>query len=89
MTMRKPSKSLDLWMNGHQVGQWSIEAGVDVLQYDSQWLHNKLGRPLSLSLPFTPGNLPHKGEKVRFYFENLLPDHQEVRNRVEIGRAHV
>ena len=82
MTMRKPSKSLDLWMNGHQVGQWSIDAGVDVLQYDSQWLHNKLGRPLSLSLPFTPGNLPHKGEKVRFYFENLLPDHQEVRNRV-------
>ncbi len=34
MTMRKSSKSLDLWMNGHQVGQWSIEAGVDVLQYD-------------------------------------------------------
>lgn len=80
--MRKSSKALDLWMNGYKVGTWSIEAGVDVLQYDRQWLQNKLGRPLSLSLPFTPGNLPHKGEAVRFYFENLLPDHQEVRERV-------
>ena len=80
--MRKSSKALDLWMNGYKVGTWSIEAGVDVLQYDRQWLQNKLRRPLSLSLPFTPGNLPHKGESVRFYFENLLPDHQEVRERV-------
>lgn len=81
--MRKSSKALDLWMNGYKVGTWSIEAGVDVLQYDRQWLHNAaLRRPLSLSLPFTPGNLPHKGEAVRFYFENLLPDHQEVRERV-------
>lgn len=80
--MRKSSKSLDLWMNGHKVGTWSIEAGVDVLQYDEQWLRNPLRRPLSLSLPFTPGNLPHKGEAVRFYFENLLPDHQEIRERV-------
>lgn len=80
--MRKSSKSLDLWMNGYKVGTWSIEAGVDVLQYDIQWQQNKLRRPLSLSLPFTPGNLPHKGEAVRFYFENLLPDHQEVRQRV-------
>src|SRR5690606_14085108 len=40
------------------------------------------GRPLSLSLPFTPGNPPQRGEAVRTYFENLLPDSKEIRERV-------
>jgi serine/threonine-protein kinase HipA len=37
---------------------------------------------LSLSLPFTPGNRPHRGEAVRTYFENLLPDSKIIRERV-------
>ncbi len=76
------SKALALWMNGQFVGTWSIEAGGDVLQYDATWTRSLLGRPLSLSLPFTPGNLPHKGDAVRFYFENLLPDSKDIRERV-------
>jgi serine/threonine-protein kinase HipA len=75
-------KALGLWMNGHFVGTWSMEAGGDVLQYDSQWVSSPLRRPLSLSLPFTPGNRPHKGDVVRFYFENLLPDSKDIRERV-------
>jgi serine/threonine-protein kinase HipA len=75
-------KVLGLWMNGHFVGTWSMEAGGDVLQYDSQWVNSPLRRPLSLSLPFTPGNRPHKGDAVRFYFENLLPDSKDIRERV-------
>jgi serine/threonine-protein kinase HipA len=43
---------------------------------------------LSLSLPFTPGNAPHRSDQVRSYFENLLPDSREIRERVA-RRYHV
>lgn len=81
-THARSRKALGLWMNGHFVGTWSLEAGGDVLQYDSQWVQSPQRRPLSLSLPFTPGNRPHKGDAVRFYFENLLPDSKDIRERV-------
>lgn len=76
------SKALGLWMNGHFVGTWSLEAGVHALQYDQQWVASALRRPLSLSLPFTPGNPPNKSEAVRYYFENLLPDSKDILERV-------
>lgn len=70
-------------MNGSFVGTWSFQASIgDVLQYDSGWVNAERGRPLSLSLPFTPGNGPHKGAVVRAYFENLLPDSDVIRQRV-------
>lgn len=76
-------KALGLWMNGRFVGTWSIEAGGDVLQYDAEWVNDPvLRRPLSLSLPFTPGNRPHKGDAVRFYFQNLLPDNEYILERI-------
>ena len=81
-SQQRSRKALGLWMNGHFVGTWSLEAGGDVLQYDSQWVQSPQRRPLSLSLPFTPGNRPHKGNAVRFYFENLLPDSKDIRERV-------
>ncbi|MFC3217166.1 HipA N-terminal domain-containing protein [Comamonas sp. JC664] len=77
------NKALGLWMNGHRVGTWRVEAGSDVLQYDDAWVRDvALRRPLSLSLPFTPGNGPHKGEAVRFYFQNLLPDNEQILERI-------
>ncbi len=33
-------------------------------------------------MPFTPGNKPHRGDAVRTYFENLLPDSKDIRERV-------
>jgi serine/threonine-protein kinase HipA len=81
-TPARSNKPLGLWMNGFFIGTWSIESGGDVLQYDNKWVASPLRRPLSLSLPFTPGNRPHKGDVVRFYFENLLPDSKEIRERV-------
>lgn len=87
-SQQRSRKALGLWMNGHFVGTWSLEAGGDVLQYDSQWVQSPQRRPLSLSLPFTPGNRPHKGNAVRFYFENLLPDSKDIRERVA-RRYHV
>lgn len=75
-------KALGLWMNGEFVGTWRIGSGSeDLLEYDADWKTSPQGRPLSLSLPFTPGSTPHRGEVVRAYFDNLLPDSQEIRAR--------
>jgi len=74
-------------MNGAFVGTWSLAPNTpDMLQYDQAWAASELGRPLSLSLPFTPGNAPIRGDKVRAYFENLLPDSKDIRER--LARRH-
>jgi serine/threonine-protein kinase HipA len=52
------------------------------LQYDKTWVQSRLGRPLSLSLPFSLENQSHKGEKVLNYFDNLLPDSDSIRKRI-------
>lgn len=77
------TRALGLWMNGAHVGTWSLAPNApDTLQYESAWTQSEQGRPLSLSLPFTPGNAPHRGAKVRAYFENLLPDSKDIRDRL-------
>jgi serine/threonine-protein kinase HipA len=69
-------------MNHKLVGSWTISPQGETLQYDGAWLGASGGRPLSLSLPFTPGNQPHRGAAVEAYFENLLPDSKDIRERV-------
>jgi serine/threonine-protein kinase HipA len=76
------STTLVIWMNGLRVGTWDKTRGIDVLQYDPQWVQSPAGRALSLSLPFTPGNIPHRGEVVANYFDNLLPDSDAIRSRI-------
>ena len=77
------ARTLGLWMNGAHVGTWSLAPNApDTLQYDLAWTRSEQGRPLSLSLPFTPGNAPHRGAKVSAYFENLLPDSKDIRDRL-------
>lgn len=77
------SRPLSLWMNGVSVGTWRLHPHHgDTLQYDQAWQASPQGRPLSLSLPFQPGNPPHRGSVVRAYFENLLPDSQDIRERI-------
>jgi len=83
--MGRPSRSqsLSLWANGLRVGRWTLPARGDMeLHYDPDWVASDAGRPISLSLPFTLENRPHKGEKVRNYFDNLLPDNDDIRRRV-------
>jgi len=83
MGRRSHKQTLYLWMNGAFVGTWSVRPHLgETLQYDSNWVASEQGRPLSLSLPFTPGNQPHQGDAVRTYFENLLPDSKSIRERV-------
>ncbi len=70
-------------MNGAYVGSWNLGPNTpDTLQYDPAWTRSEQGRPLSLSLPFMPGNLPHRGPHVRAWFENLLPDSKDIRERM-------
>ena len=83
MGRRSHTRTLGLWMNGARVGSWSLAPNApDTLQYDLDWVQSEQGRPLSLSLPFTPGNVPLRGPKVRAYFENLLPDSKDIRERL-------
>ncbi|WP_354004890.1 type II toxin-antitoxin system HipA family toxin [Ramlibacter albus] len=71
-----------MWANGERVGTWSVAQGEHRLQYDEGWTTSPSGRPLSLSLPFTPANTQHRGSAVRNYFDNLLPDSDPIRRRM-------
>jgi serine/threonine-protein kinase HipA len=82
MGRRSHTRRLALWMNGEAVGSWRMSPQGDELHYDEGWLRSAQARPLSLSLPFTPGNRPHRGAAVRAYFENLLPDSPTMRDRL-------
>lgn len=83
MGRRSHTRALGLWMNGVRVGTWRMAPhSPDTLQYNPGWVKSREGRPLSLSLPFTPGNTPHRGERVRHYFDNLLPDSPDIRARL-------
>lgn len=73
---------LVLWMNGEKVGTWSVSQGRHQLQYEDSWLQSPQARPLSLTLPFTPGNQPHRGDMVAAWFDNLLPDSLSLRERI-------
>lgn len=77
------SRALSVWANGERVGVWRLPArGPMEFAYDPAWVASPAGRPLSLSLPFTPGNPAHKGPRVLNYFDNLLPDSEAIRKRI-------
>ncbi|MHA6883198.1 type II toxin-antitoxin system HipA family toxin [Ralstonia pseudosolanacearum] len=83
MGRRSHTRALGLWMNGTHVGHWELHPHQgDVLKYAASWVAAPEGRPLSLSLPFTPDNAPYRGSAVRAYFENLLPDSRDIRERI-------
>ena len=78
------STHLVVWMNGARVGVWSQpRAGSPSFQYDAGWVASPAARVLSLSLPFAPGNAPHRGETVTYFFDNLLPDSDGIRARLQ------
>jgi serine/threonine-protein kinase HipA len=77
------SRALNLWMNGDFVGRWwSSRSGEGRLEYDAAWCASARGRPLSISLPFTPDGAPLRGRTVDDWFENLLPDNDVIRRRI-------
>lgn len=84
MARKTKSNALSLWANGTRVGTWILPPrGEMELRYDDSWIRSPLGRALSLSLPLPLlGLTPLKGNLVRHYFENLLPDSEVIRNRL-------
>jgi serine/threonine-protein kinase HipA len=84
--MARPSRSraLGVWANGLRVGTWTIPSGgAMTLSYDPAWVESAEGRPLSLSLPFDLDGLTHKGDRVGNYFDNVLPDSEPIRRRIQ------
>jgi serine/threonine-protein kinase HipA len=69
-------------MNGIPVAYWETTRHGERLGYFDEWLTDEQSRPLSLSLPFLPGNPPYQGQVVTNYFDNLLPDNDSIRRRL-------
>lgn len=82
MGRRTKTLKLNIWMNGIPVGYWESSRQGERLGYFDDWLTDEQSRPLSLSLPFLPGNTPYQGDVVTDYFDNLLPDSDAIRRRL-------
>jgi serine/threonine-protein kinase HipA len=73
---------LNVWMNGEWVGTWySTRSGNPTFTYAPSWLQSPAVRALSLSLPITAGR-EIRGPVVSHYFDNLLPDNEQIRRRL-------
>lgn len=79
-------QSLVIWLNGTPVGTWETSGADHSLTYFCEWLMDEQARPLSLSLPLRPASEPYKGKIegaiVGNYFDNLLPDSDQIRKRL-------
>jgi serine/threonine-protein kinase HipA len=74
--------TLYVYMNGSEVGEYmQTKGGAQEFTYSDSWLENNSAIPVSLSLPLTEKK--HKGEAVFNYFDNLLPDNREIRDRIQ------
>lgn len=84
--MGRPSmrRALDVWMNGEHIGVWRLPSrGAPEFIYDPAWLESPAFRPLSLSLPATSISPVVRGKQVNAFFDNLLPDSEAIRRRVQ------
>lgn len=82
--MARGARSLAVWANGVRVGLWRLPSrGPMEFEYDESWLSADEARPLSLSLPLTIHRAVHKGAVVENYFDNLLPDSEPIRRRLQ------
>lgn len=82
--MARPSRgrALAVWMNGERVGTWATGRGKpDEFGYAPEWLAADGARPISLSMPLRPTG--YTGEVVAAYFDNLLPDSRQIRERIQ------
>lgn len=84
MRRRAGLQRLNIWMNGIPVGYWESSRQGDRLGYFTEWLADEHARPLSLSLPFLPGNAIYQGALVADFFDNLLPDNDAIRRRLAV-----
>lgn len=67
-------------MNGYEVGEYiqRRSAAQEFIYSDARLTHRAA---IPVSLPLT--DKTHKGELVYNYFDNLLPDSMDIRNRIQ------
>jgi serine/threonine-protein kinase HipA len=82
MGRKRVAAEMFIYMNGQKVGRLlQNAAGRLEMTYAEAWLGSEARRPLSLSLPLSSHK--HSGEVVENFFDNLLPDSQPIRNRIQ------
>lgn len=75
-------EDLYVYMNGVHVGVLTWESVTNLIfTYDQAWLKNEGARPVSLSMPLSA--VPYKGQIVENFFDNLLPDNELIRERIQ------
>ena len=87
MARSRATRPLDVFLNGKRVGQLRREvSGAIDFRYADEWLGWKNAIPVSLSLPLSERR--YAGAPVVAFFDNLLPDDEDIRRRVaERARA--
>ena len=69
-------------LNGIKVGTLSKDKNGGLhFSYTEQWMDRPGARPISLSLPITKQK--HSGDVVYNFFDNLLPDSSDIRNKIQ------
>lgn len=82
MGRRRLTSELFVSMNGQSVGILTRRPnGMLEFSYGKNWLDSEHRRPISLSLPL--GEQIFAGDQVDNFFDNLLPDSQPIRNRIQ------
>ena len=81
MARRKQYAPLNVLLNDRHVGQLlKAPSGAISFTYDRDWLAWEHALPVSLSMPLR--ETPYRGETAAAFFDNLLPDSEDLRRRV-------
>ena len=79
MGRKKAGKALNVFLNGASVGLLKKDSSGQIsFQYQEEWIRD--GFAISQSLPIQEQE--YKGEIVSRYFDNLLPDNDEIKKLV-------
>lgn len=77
---------LQVILNGDRVGILAQDAmGSMEFVYAAEWLQSAQAIPVSQSLPLREA--PYRGLPVESYFDNLLPDNEDIRRRIAAKMA--
>lgn len=77
-------RELKVWANGQSVGTWRLSSrGRMEFQYEDAWLAAPDTRPISTSLQLPLNNVPYTGKLVEAYFDNMLPESDTIRRRIQ------
>jgi len=78
---RLKGRELTVCLNGHKVGDYvNLPNGGTEFRYCTNWLNWSNAIPISQSMPLQ--KKAYTGERVTSYFENLLPDSEQILRKI-------